>query len=31
MAAALPWCDALLPGHDLAALAAVAREIATSR
>jgi len=31
MAAALPWCDALLAGHDLAALAAVAREIAASR
>jgi hypothetical protein len=31
MAAALPWCDALLPGHDLAALADVAREIAASR
>lgn len=27
MAAALPWCDALLAGHDLAALHEVAREL----
>jgi uncharacterized protein with von Willebrand factor type A (vWA) domain len=31
MAAAYPWCDALLPGADLAGLSEVAREIASSR
>jgi uncharacterized protein with von Willebrand factor type A (vWA) domain len=31
MAAALPWCDALLPGHDLAALGGLARAISGAR
>lgn len=31
MAAALPWCDAFVSGHNLSALSAVAEAISTSR